>query len=477
MKKTILCILSSLPLTAVADVTLPKVITSNMVLQRDAPITIWGWADVGEKVTVTLGPLSDPTTATAETDVEGNWKVTLPKRGLGEALSLTVEGRNKISLNNILMGDVWLCSGQSNMEWGISRSENPKEAIAAANHPNIRLFDVGKVASKTPLKDIAKGSGWKVCTPESMAKTGTSGGFSAVAYYFGKYLQEEMKDVPIGLLDSSWGGSKIEPWTTAAGWASVPQLADEYNRIKGIDPKKVKTNNQSKSAALYNGMVHGLSPLQIKGTLWYQGESNRAEGPHYHYRKLALVNGWRKIWGEDMPFYFVQLAPFGYPKDKNPEILPIFWQAQQRSAEEIPNTGMAVTIDVGNPKNIHPLQKAQVGKRLALLALKHTYDKGVLADSPTYLSHEIKSGKVTVKFQNTGGGLVASDGNVLRGFELAGADGQFVPATEVSISADSVILSNPKLPAPTKVRYAWSNTPNVNLASKEGLPVPAFQSK
>lgn len=463
-------------LACLADVTLPKILTSNMVLQRDAPVTIWGWADAGEKVDVDFGGKSASTTTSAD----GSWKVQFPKRSLGKPLTLTVKGNNEIKLKNILMGDVWLCSGQSNMEWGIGMSANPKEAIAAANHPTLRLFDVGKVALAQPLKDIAKGSGWAVCTPESVAKTGTRKGFSAVGYYFGKHLQQGLSDVPIGLIDSSWGAANITGWTTEEGWKSVPALKKDYQKMIAMDRTKGRLNQHNKFPSLYNGMIHGLAPLSIKGCIWYQGESNRAEGPLYHERKKALINGWRQIWGKEMPFYFVQLAPFAYPKDKNPEVLPIIWEAQSQSNATIPHTGMAVTIDIGNPKNIHPTNKNDVGKRLALLALKDTYGKKVVAYSPTASKADAKKGSVLVTFKDVGGGLVATDGKPIREFEVSEKSGKtatFKPAKATIIGKNTVSLVCKDIPHPAQVRYAWKNTPVVNLANREGLPVPSFRIK
>ena len=460
-------------LTCVADVSLPKVITSNMVLQRDVPITIWGWADAGEKVIVDLGGQS----ANATTDAQGAWSVKLPKRGLGKPLTLTVKGNNEIKLKNILMGDVWLCSGQSNMEWGIAGTDHPDEAIAAADHPTLRLFSVLKVPSKKPLKDIGKGDGWEACSPESIVKMGPhKKGFSAVAYYFGTHLQQGLKDVPIGLLASSWGGSRIEPWTTDEGWQSVPALKDDFEKMKAMDLSKAKLNQRNKFPSLYNGMIHGLSPLAIKGCIWYQGESNRTEGALYHQRKKALINGWREIWGGSMPFYFVQLAPFAYPKDKK-AMLPIIWEAQSKSNATIPHTGMAVTIDIGNPKNIHPGNKTDVGKRLALLALKDTYGQDVVAYSPTVDSHQVKNGKVVITFKDMGAGLVSRDGKPLGAFEMS-EDGKTFVAVDAKItSKNTVTLSSKEVSDPSHVRFAWSNTPNANLMSKEGLPAPSFRFK
>ncbi len=471
-------VLGGLP--ASAEVSLPQIFTSNMVLQRDVPIPVWGWADPGEKVTVTLADQS----ATVTADEKGNWKVSFPKRGLGKAFTLTVKGENEIKLENLLMGDVWLCSGQSNMEMGVKQTGKFSKQIEKADSPTLRLFyvtnpnrvkawkkDVSQ--SATPRKDFLESSGWKVCSPETLKNTGLWGGFSATAYFFGKSLQEQLKEVPIGLVASSSGGSKIEPWTTDAGWKSVPELAKEYQKMKSIDLSKAKASIHSPWPSLYNVSIHPIAQMPIKGVIWYQGEANRRDGMLYFHRMKALIHGWRQHWGENMPFYFVQLAPFSYSKDQA-EWLPGIWLAQSEADQKIKNVGMAVTIDIGNPKDIHPKNKPEVGRRLALLALKDTYGKKVLAYSPTAVSSQAKKGSITITFKDVGGGLV-SPKEALPGFEVAGKDGVFKPAEAKIVGADTVSVFSKEVPAPIHVRYAWSNTPKVTLKSKEGLPVPCFK--
>jgi len=481
MKKIILslCVGGSLTgaLPVIAEVTLPQIFTSSMVLQRDVAIPVWGSADAGEKVTVTLGGK----TVSAKADSEGDWKVSFPKRGLGSPLTLTVKGGNEIKLENLLMGDVWLCSGQSNMEMGVMNTGTLVKEVEKGDHPTIRLFYVNnpkKVKawnqlSKMPQKDLMVSSGWKVCSPDTLKASGLWGGFSATAYFFGEALQQEMKNVPIGLINSSSGGSRIEPWTTEAGWKSVPELAEDYQRMKSIDLKKAKASIWSKWPSLYNVAIHPLTQMPIKGTIWYQGEANRQDGMLYFRRMEALINGWRKHWGADMPFYFVQLAPFSYGKDKV-DVLPGIWLAQSETDEKIEGVGMAVTIDIGNPRDIHPKNKKEVGRRLALLALKDTYGKNVLAYSPTAKSVRSKKGSLTVSFKDVGGGLVSSESSPA-GFELAGEDGTFKLAEAKIVGKDKVSVSSKEVPEPTQVRYAWKNTPEVTLKSKEGLPVPCFK--
>ncbi len=472
-------LLGALP--ANAKVTLPQIFTSNMVLQRDAPIPIWGKAKAGETVTVTLGDQS----ATVKANARGYWKTTLPKRGLGKPLTLTVKGENEIKLNNVLMGDVWLCSGQSNMEMGVKGIGKFTSKIDKTTNPKLRIFYVHNPAkikgwkknvklSATPRRDFLKSSGWKVCSPQSVRNTGLWGGFSATAYFFGKELQKQLKDIPIGLIASSAGGSKIEPWTNAAGWKSIPKLAREYKKIKNLNMRKARPGIHEQWPCLYNPGIHPMTPLRIKGVIWYQGEANRKDGMLYFYRMQALINGWRQIWGEKMPFYFVQLAPFTYSRDQA-KILPSIWQAQATADKKIKGAAMAVTIDIGNPKDIHPKNKPEVGRRLALLALKETYGKNLAAYSPTAASAEVKNGTVIVTFKDVAGGLKLTNGNSIREFELAGADGKFFPAKASIKGKDTVVVRSNKVANPAQVRYAWRNTPQVNLKGGTGLPVPCFK--
>ena len=317
----------AMPSAARANVKLPKVIDSHMVLQRDRPLPIWGWADPGEVVTVTL----DAATATATADAKSQWNVFLPPVAAdGKTHRMTVAGHNKIELEDILIGDVWLGSGQSNMEMGITMCNKAKEQIAAANQPQIRLLLVPKTMSPKPAQDVK--SEWVHCTPETIVAGGW-GGFSAALYYFGLKLQKEL-NVPIGLIESAWGGSPIEQWILPG----------------------------DKTGGMYNGMIAPLEPFAICGAIWYQGENNVSQGLKYADKMRALIEGWRHVWGYNFPFYYVQIAPWsGYQQAS----LPDLWEAQVASLK-IPGTGMAVTTDlVDNIKDVHPHEKIEVGSRLA----------------------------------------------------------------------------------------------------------------
>ena len=443
MKKCLCCCIVTFSLLAAsavpqarADVKLPKVIDNHMVLQRDRPLPIWGWADADEEVTVKL----DEAAASAKADAQGDWKVVLPAvKADGKAHHMTVSGKNKIELDDILIGDVWIGSGQSNMELGIGAAEKAKEQIAAADCPQIRLLLVPKVQFPKPAKDVK--AEWVVCTPKTVSANGW-GGFSAALYYFGQRLHKEL-NVPIGLIDSCWGGSPIEPWT-----------------VVGKD-----------SGGMYNGMIAPLQPFAIRGAIWYQGESNVGSGMKYFDKMKALIEGWRKVWGYDFPFYFVQLAPFsGY----GPGALPAIWEAQAASLK-IPATGMAVTTDIVHDlKDIHPRNKFDVGNRLALWALAKEYKKDLVYSGPLYKSMKVEGEAVRLCFAHAAG-LKSRDGKPLSEFEIAAADGKFVPA-RAAIDGDTVLVEAKEVPAPAQVRFGWHHMANPNLANKEGLPASPFQT-
>lgn len=439
MKRSLFSLLCLVALGAVsvrnaqADVKLPSILGSHMVLQRDKPLPIWGHAGPGEEVTVQLNDKSAKTKA----DEKGAWKVELPAMNAdGKSHKLIVTGKNKIELDDILIGEVWIGSGQSNMEWPLSASHDAKEAIPAADQPKIRLFHVPKVQTPQPASDIK--ASWQVCTPK------TVGSFSGVLYHFGLALQKEL-GVPIGLINSSWGGSPIEPWTVT----------------------------ENGSGGMHNGMIAPLQPFAIRGVIWYQGESNVGQGLKYRDKMEALIKGWRKTWGPEMPFYFVQIAPFaGY----GGESLPPLWEGQVASLK-IPRTGMAVITDlVPNLGDIHPPNKKDVAHRLALWALAKDYGKKDLVYSgPLYKSMKVDGNKIRLKFAHVGGGLKARDGKPLSEFQIAGSDGKFVPA-EAVIEGDSIVVHAKDVESPTQVRFGWRKIANPNLVNKEGLPASPFQT-
>lgn len=464
--------------SAWADVRLPHVFSSHMVLQRDKDIPIWGWAEPGEKVTV----VAPGTSYTVTTNDEGKWHFRMDPLPVGGPYTITVRGSNEVVLDDVLVGEVWVCSGQSNMEWPVNRSDKPDEEIAAAKHPNIRLFHVPKVPAGTPQDDVD--ATWQVCSPETIPN------FSAVAYFFGRKLNEDL-NVPVGVIETAWGGTRIEPWTPLSGFRSVPELVPiaeeseaasaQYARdtaalAADAKPPEHPLANQGKPTGLYNGMVHPLLPYAIRGAIWYQGESNRDDGSDYFGKMKALIAGWRGVWKQgDFPFIFVQLAPFKYGGDR-PDLLPLIWEAQAK-ALTIPNTGMAVTTDIGNVADIHPTNKQEVGRRLALWALSHTYGKSdVPYSGPVYTGMSVEGNTVRLRFSHVGSELKSRDGQPIKGFEIAGEDGNYV-AAEAKIDGQTVVVSAANVEKPVSVRFAWHQEAEPNLMNSDGLPALPFRTR
>lgn len=487
-----------------ADVTLPKVFGTGMVMQRDMKLPVWGWAAPGEAVTVALAGQTAQTTATAK----GEWRVDLAPLAAGGPHTLTVKGQNVAEIPDVLVGEVWLCSGQSNMEFGTASTENAPAEIAAADLPQIRLFRVGRSNQAFPQNDV--NATWQVCSPATVP------GFSAVGYLFGRRLQQELS-VPVGLIESAWGGTRIEPWTPPEGFAAVPRLAALSEKVAlwspWTDVYKTRLNSYlaeidawqaaAKTAladqtgvpprpqypaelagpvshqdptALYNGMIHGLVPYAIRGALWYQGESNRADGLLYFAKMEALIKGWRAVWGEgDFPFYFVQIAPFTY--GGSAYLLPRIWEAQTRAADEIPNTGMAVINDIGNLKDIHPRNKQDVADRLARLALAKTYGKAdVVCSGPRFAKLSFNGGKATVEFSEVQDGLRTRDGQAPSWFELVDATKGIVKAEAKIVAPNRIEVTAADATQPVGVRFAWHQLAEPNLVNGAGLPAGAFRA-
>jgi sialate O-acetylesterase len=496
------------PESTQADIRLPNVFTSHMVVQQDKPIVIWGWAAPHEKVTIQIAGEKGEATA----NEKGEWKATLPALKAGGPHTLKVSGSSEVQLEDVMVGEVWLCSGQSNMEMGIGMSKDGKEEIAAANYPGIRLLMVPN--RWTPTAQTNFDAAWKVCAPATLAEGGW-GGFSAAGYFFGRELHKKL-GVTVGLIDATWGGTRIESWTPPEGFAEVPALKREYDLVqlgnprsrahqerldqalrdtqRWLDEARIAMASQTavppmpaypsellpphdlqQATALYNGMIHPVYPFSIRGAIWYQGESNLADGKLYTERMKALIAGWRKIWNEgEFPFYFVQIAPYNY--GGNPEALPEFWEAQA-AAETIPNVGMAVITDIGNLKDIHPTNKQEVGRRLALLALAKTYGKkDVVCSGPVFKNMAIEGDKLRITFDQAGSGLASRDGQPLNWFEIIDADeGPFVKA-EVKIEGSAIVLSSLEVKHPVAMRFAWNMFAEPNLMNSAGLPATAFRA-
>ena len=443
-----------------ADVRLPAVFSDRMVIQRELPVKVWGWADAGEKVTVTLAGR----TATATAGDDGTWAVTLEPVAATGPIELTIAGNNTIALSDILVGEVWVCSGQSNMQWSVARSDNAQEEIAAAKYPNIRLFTVKRTIAKDPQDDCQ--GAWSECNPQTVP------GFSAVGYFFGRELHKEL-DVPVGLINSSWGGTRAEAWTSGAGLADEPIFEPILQRSATFNP-----NTPHQASVLFNGMIRPIVPLGIRGAIWYQGESNA--GRAWQYKKLfpAMITDWRRAWGQgDFPFLFVQLAPYRYG-NANPANCAELWEAQRQTLA-LPNTGMAVTTDVGNVRDIHPKNKQDVGRRLALWALATTFGKEIVYSGPLYDSMSVEGNTIRLRFKHVGGGLVAR-GGPLTHFTIAatpedGAEPKFVPAT-ATVDGETIVVTAEGVAKPAAVRFGWRDDAEPNLFNAEGLPASPFRT-
>jgi sialate O-acetylesterase len=497
-----------------AQVKLPALIGDHMVVQQDKPVAIWGWAGKGEGVTVQFNGQEKRATAGAD----GAWRVVfdpLKAEGAKAPLELAVRGAKgpAIVVKDILVGEVWVCSGQSNMEMSFTWLPTPSPDVLRADNPNLRLFLVPRRTADAPEDDMA--AKWEPCSPDSVRA------FSMVAYYFGLELHRRL-GVPVGLIDSSWGGTLIEPWTPPVGFAAVPELKPILGRqtakyadyqqslVKALpaweawvrDSRKAVTakapvpplpspglpanpyDDPQAPTALYNGMIHALTPFAIRGAIWYQGESNRNDGLLYEKKMEALIQGWRLAWKlGDFPFYYVQLAPYDYgynrevPTGDIPDFLRLayLWEAQT-NALRIPNTGMAVTTDIATLNDIHPPNKRDVGYRLSLWARAKTYgEKTLVFSGPLYRSMTVEGGLIRLAFDNVGGGLVSNDGEALKWFEIAGDDHIFYKA-EAEIAGGTVVAWSSKVPAPKAVRFAWHQLAIGNLANREGLPASPFRT-
>ncbi|WP_111709605.1 sialate O-acetylesterase [Lutibacter citreus] len=432
-----------------AEVKLPAIVSSNMVLQRNTTIVLWGWADAKEKITVNTSWLDK--SINIQANKEGSWRVEVKTTNSKEPQSITIKSKaSDILLENILFGEVWLCSGQSNMEQPISGYNGQpifgsNMATTKSNNKNLRFFSVHKIASKTPLEKIEKFSGWEQSSPQSVSK------FSAIAYFFGKQLQEVL-DCPVGMIHTSWGGSTVQAWMSK-------EVFNSYKEVN-LDNVNLKKRPQYIPTVLYNSMINPLIPYTIKGALWYQGESNRKEVNDYKKFFPAMVKDWRTRWGiGEFPFYYVQIAPFLYGNNnafQTEDNSAFIREAQLECLDLIPNSGIAITMDIGDENSIHPPKKKEVADRLLFNALNQTYGyKAIDYAAPIYNSLQIEDGGITLNFKNAENGLYAYDG--LSGFEIAGTDKVFYPATAKIVNKKNVFVKSDKVLNPVAVRYAWRN--------------------
>ena len=469
----ILSILLVVSASLSAEVILPKVIGHNMVLQRLKTVPIWGTASPGEKITVSFGAQRKETIASDS----GKWVVKLnPMEASELPREMIISGTNTIKLKNILVGEVWLCSGQSNMEYamrknskiqGTVKGKKPLEDdLLTANNPNIRIF----LVRRKYMSPDSTHNGWDQASGTALKD------FSAVGYFYAKEMYQKLH-IPIGMISSAVPGSRIEPWIEAKRLEISPKMKDG----KVLEPL---TSDGGDPGKFYNTMIEPLIPFSIRGFLWYQGESNcfLNENIRYAYKFKTLIESWRSDWGNlNMPFYFVQIAPYNYSSSKDvrphsPENLPEMWEAQSL-ALTLPNTGMITITDlVDSIVDLHPAYKWEVGRRLSLVALNKTYGfTEIISSGPTFKGMKITKNKIEVTFTNTGSGLISRNGKPLDWFTIAGADGKFVPA-KAEIIGDKVIVSSPEVKSPVAVRFAWNEAAQSNFINKEGLPAVPFRS-
>ncbi|RRB07209.1 sialate O-acetylesterase [Larkinella rosea] len=453
MKKLLFFLLVSA--SAWANVSLPSILNSNMVLQQQTEITIWGWADPTEKVTVTAGWPSEPVSVTCSDNAI--WKVSLRTPNAGGPYAITIVGRNKVELTNILIGEVWLCSGQSNMEMSGYSAKDARAELPTAYNPNIRFFKIPKLATEAAQVDVR--GNWAVCDSLSLKN------FSAVGYFFGKRLQNTL-NIPIGLIDMSWGGSFMDSWVPE----TIAMLYPETRRSAQTMPKAPWAPN--KPGVLYNGMVAPITSFPIAGVIWYQGEANRHDAPAYYKLTHALVDSWRGVWQKDFPFYYVQIAPYAYG-DKYQTAAT---RESQTKAMDIPKSGMIVTTDlVDNLKDIHPAYKKEVGNRLAGWALAETYGQHVgIYKSPQYRSMQVEGNKIRLTFDHAPNGLI-SKGSDIAELEIAESDRVFAKA-QARIKGNTLEVWSDAIKNPVAVRFGFRDAPVPNLFSKEGLPVIPFRT-
>lgn len=475
MKKLVLfSLLSGMTLWAQAQIMLPKVLTNHMVLQREKPVAVWGTASPGEKITVAFAG-QNKSAVTSET---GNWKLMLdPMKASAEPRKMIITGSNTIELDSVLVGEVWLCSGQSNMEYPLDRrlkrytlpahGEDLSAAeLAAAPNPLIRFLYVEK-----KLGPVLATAGWKTCADTTLRYV------SATAYFFAKQLTEKLQ-IPVGIISSSWGGTRVEEWTPAEAYRQSPLWKDTVAaktvfKINGMIPGKK-----------YESMLLPIIPYSLRGILWYQGESNcmARDTTTFVAKTKLMLDTWKKEWNdESLRFYFVQIAPYAYSKRKDKvapgaDLLPYYWEAQSRCLA-FPHAGMAVTTDlVDDLKNIHPSYKWEVGRRLSLWALAKDYgQKNTVYSGPLYRSMKRKGNAIVLNFSETGSGLCSSDGQSLTWFSIAGADRTFFPAT-ASIKDGKVWVSSPDVKEPVAVRFAWDESAMPNFCNKEKLPASPFRT-
>ncbi|MFT3773444.1 MAG: sialate O-acetylesterase [Minicystis sp.] len=486
------------PVVASAPPRLGSLFSDHMVLQRGVRAPVWGTAAPGERIAVSVGAQRVETTAGAD----GRWQAWLGPMEAGGPFELTAAGAARTTLHDVMVGEVWIASGQSNMQFPLHMSTGGEEAIAAANRPLLRLFKVPRDVADHPR--TRHGGRWKTASPE------TARDFSAVAYHFGREIGERL-GVPVGIIQSAWSGSPAEAWMSPAALRSDPafasieamwakKMAEHRAEIEAYEPQWLAYRSMADRAIeagedypnppdgpegphhnyypsnLYNGMLAPLAPYAVRGFIWYQGEGNRDRAAQYRKLFPALIRDFRQLWGgQALPFLFVQLPSYGETPPEPAESDNAELREAQRMALAVPGTAMAVALDLGDPKDVHPRNKKDVAHRLALLARARVYGEDIESSGPMYESMSVEGSVIRLRFSHLGGGLVAQGGGPLVGFAISGPDGRFAWA-EARIDGDSVVVSRPGLGEPRAVRYAWGNSPRANLFNAAGLPASPFRT-
>lgn len=443
--------------SALANVSLPSFFSDNMVLQRNSKVKIWGWASPFEEITIKPGWTTEEYKVMPTTDAY--WEVKIKTPEAGGPYTISFKGYNEVLLKNVMLGEVWFCSGQSNMEWTPNQGiDNAEAEIANANYPNIRFFAAPKLSAPYPQINVP--GNWKVCTPETMRY------FSAIGYFFAERLQKELKNIPIGIINSSWGGSPAEVWIPEAFIAKYPVIAAAAAALKPVEWSPVK------GGRTYNAMIYPFVGYKVKGMLWYQGESN--VGSEVYDKTLGgLIQSWREAWKDDFPFYFVQIAPYKYDGGDYQGVT--IRDAQRKVLQAVPNTGMVAINDISTTEDIHPRNKRPVADRLANLVLHDVYglDKGIV-NGPLYKSLKADNNKLTVYFDNAQG--LHFKGKASTQFEIAGSDGVFHTA-QAKIVKNTIVLTSKEVSKPVHARYAWHNTATADVFNNAALPMSSFKSE
>jgi sialate O-acetylesterase len=464
-----------------AEVKLPNVFSDHMVLQQGQANKIWGKADAGEKVSITI----DGKSIDATPNASGEWSAMLPSMTAGGPYTIKIAGKNTIEVQDVLVGEVWICSGQSNMQWSVNQSNDAALERLAAKYPKIRMINFPQVGSQDPVwsHDQRK---WMVANPENV------GSFSAVGYYFARQIHQTI-DVPIGMINNAWGGSACEAWIDRSIVAKeFPKLNERWLKteesLSALKDKSDLTEEQKKSLGqltgnqrpsnIFNGVLKSHVGYGIRGAIWYQGESN--SGRAYQYRDLfpAMIKNWRDIWSQgEFPFYWVQLADYkAEAKEPGESDWAELREAQTMALDKVPNSGQAVIIDIGEGKDIHPMNKVDVGRRLARWALAKQYNQPIAHQSPRYSSMEASNDKVVLTFQNVDDGWRPFDVAEPKGFTIAGDDKKFHVAQAKILKDGKIEVSSPSVQKPVAVRYAWADNPVCNMFGKSGLPLTPFRT-